>query len=93
MELPTAKESSAQPFSLLGEAAVLGQPLLLPGRMFGSAHHCTAGAVCSWEQDVVVTLTLSQEQTLLEQTASTTGNELGIPGVFLCSMVAVHIII
>lgn len=38
MELPMAKEGFAQPFSLLGEAAVLGQPLVLPGRMFSTAH-------------------------------------------------------
>lgn len=59
MELPTAREGSAQPFSLLGEAAVLGQPLVLSGRMFGTAHLQHSMQL---GQDVVVTLTLSRSR-------------------------------
>ena len=38
MELPIVKEAGAQPFSLLGEAAALGETPVLPGRMVGTAH-------------------------------------------------------
>lgn len=60
MELPTAKEGFAQPFSLLERLQLLIQPLILPDRMFGTAH--LQHWCCCMQlgmQLVVVALTLS----------------------------------
>lgn len=38
VELPILKEAHAQPFSLLGEAAALGETPVLPGGMVGPTH-------------------------------------------------------
>lgn len=80
VELPILKEAHAQPFSLLGEAAALGETPVLPGGMVGPAHFqhpwgcMQLGGNWGWGGQHSP---FAWEHTVLGQTVPITNNELG----------------